>query len=61
MATARKYLNSYVEKPASNPDKERIEKFVNQFEQRRIEHLENLVRNGKLNRSFEMNGLTKVE
>lgn len=61
MATARKCLNSYVEKPALNADNERVEAFVNRFEKRRIEHLENLVRNGKISRSFEMNELTKVE
>ncbi len=61
MTTARRYLNGYVEKAASNADGDRIEAFVNQFEKRRIEHLENLVRNGKLDRSFEMNELTKVQ
>lgn len=61
MATARRYINSYVEKPPPTADRERIEAFVNQFEKRRIEHLKNLVRNGKTNRTFEMNELTKVE
>lgn len=61
MATARSYLNSYVAKSAIDADKERIEAFVNQFEKRHIEHLEDLVRNRKLNQSFEMNELTKVD
>lgn len=61
MATARRCLNSYIDKSATNADNERIEAFVNRFEKRRIEHLEDLVRNGKMNQSFEMNELTKVE
>lgn len=61
MATARRCLNSYVEKSATKADNERIEAFVNMFEKRRIEHLEDLVRNGRINQSFEMNELTKVE
>lgn len=61
MATARKHLDSYADKSTLNADKERIEAFVNRFEKRRIEHLKDLVRNGKLNRSFEMNGLTEVD
>jgi len=61
MATARRYLDNYVEKSAINADKERVETFVKQFEKRRIEHLENLVRNGKIYQSLEINELTKVD
>lgn len=61
IATARRYYNGYVEKPALAADKERVEVFVNQFEKRRTEHLKNLVRNGKMNRSFAVNELTNVE
>lgn len=61
MATARKHLDSYVDKSTSNADKERIDAFVNRFEKRRLQHLEDLVRNGKLSRSFEMNELTEVD
>lgn len=61
MATARRCLNSYVEKSAMNADQERIEAFVNQFEKRRIEHLEDLVRNGKKNQPLEVNELASVD
>lgn len=61
METARKHLNSYVEKSAVNADNDRIEAFVELFEKRRIEYLEDLVRNRKMNQSFETNELTKLD